>query len=281
MNDDFRPPADPEDPSAQPDPVPADAPAEPAQSDAPGLEAFAAETQALFESDFDPEAALDAIISGQAAAQLAALETAEPEEEAPVVRRALPPVYEPVAYTPALAMPGGESLRRGSPGALAAGLVLIALGGGLTAALSLGQPLDPLLLTVAGLGGLALVLLAHWLGSGRWARGVLFVALALLLPGALVAATILVPGFALTSTWPLLLSALGVACLLTAALGRPRSASIALLGAALIVAGAVGTLFTFGFLPAAWLEPGRTLAPALLIVFAILWALPLVIRRRT
>jgi hypothetical protein len=63
MNDDFRPPADPEDPSDQADSAPADALPEPAPSDAPGLEAFAAETQALFESDFDPEAALDAIRS--------------------------------------------------------------------------------------------------------------------------------------------------------------------------------------------------------------------------
>jgi hypothetical protein len=238
------------------------------------LAGFAAETQALFESDFDAEAALNAIISGAAAAELEEVLDEAGEPPPP------PLMYEPIVYQPALAMPPPDILRRGAVGSVMPALALIALGAWLTVTNSVGLAPPTGLVTAVVICALALVLLAHWLAGGRWSRGLLFVGL--LIPG-IAAFGFATFEFALIDFvrgWPLLLAIAGACILLTAVLGRPVSRRWFAPGILLIVAGIVGTLALLGFVPGSMLIFVAQVTPVICVAVVILLLLPFVVRRR-
>lgn len=244
---------------------------------ASGLEGFAAQTQALFESDFDAEAALNALIAGQ-------LAEPEPVPDIEVMerpaRRGLPSLYERADYQPALAMPGFDVWRPGSPGSVAAGLVLIVLGAWLTLTHASGSPPDTWLVAAAVLGGITLTLLAHWLGSGRWSRGSLFFALLIFSSAAVVLAAVQFDLIDLVRGWPLFIVGGGAAALISAVIGRPLDRRIVTVGILLIFAGLFGLIMTnMSFSPTA-IATAAAFAPVVLVILIILWVLPLVVRRR-
>lgn len=226
--------------------------------------------QALFDAGFDVEAALGALSFEH--------EDDVDGEAAPSAIR-LPP-FTPSNYHPRLPVPPLIRVRRGQPGSLIPALTLIGTGAWLTVAQVTNTAIDPLLVGAVLAGGLLLTFVAVWLGNGRWPRGLLLAVLVALI-GAGGGALILGSGLvnALTA-YPLLLSALGVAILLTAFLARPLDRP--LLGPALvfITAGIVGYLVLNGALPPGLLSGAAAYWFVPAIILLILIALPLFVRRR-
>lgn len=249
-----------------------------AADSASGLEGFAAQTQALFESDFDAEAALNALIAGQLA-EPAPLPDAETTDR-PAARKGLPALYERVDYQPALAMPGFDVWKPGSLGSVVAGLVLIALGAWLTLANTSGAPPAPWLVAAAVLGGITLSLLAHWLGGGRWNRGSLFFALLVLISAGIVLSAVQFDLIDLVRGWPLFVIGAGAAALISAAIGRPLDRRLVTVGILLVFAGLFALIMTNLIFPSSVIATAAAAAPVVLVVVVILWILPLVVRRR-
>ncbi|MFN8378439.1 MAG: hypothetical protein U0452_07180 [Anaerolineae bacterium] len=226
--------------------------------------------QALIDSGFDVEAALGALSFEH--------DDGADEDSAPSAIR-LPP-YTPSNYRPRLPVPSPIRVRRGQLGSLVPALALIGVGAWLTAAQVTGTTLDPLLVGAVLTAGLMLSFLAAWIGNGRWSRGLLLVVL-LAVVGAGGGALVLNAGlFNALGAYPLLLSALGVAILITAFISRPSERT--LLGPALvfITAGIVGYLVLNGAVPSGLLSGAAAywFVPALILL--ILVALPLFFRRR-
>ena len=164
---------------------------------------------------------------------------------------------------------------------LAVGGLLIALGViYLWPALSGGYILVPgAILAIAALG-VTLSLLAHWLNSGRRARGSLFLALVGLLWGLLTGVYLLDPGSAnVGRSWPLYVLALGGAALVTFLGDRRRDRRLFAPGFVLTIAGLVGLLAMGDQLPAEVMTLARQGWPWILGALALLGLLPLTIRR--
>lgn len=238
----------------------------------------------LFQSDFDVEAALNALLAANVAPPTVEDEDLADEEDEPDARAsyraAVPAQYEPVAYVPQMAMPRAETLRRGSLGSLAAALSLIAIGAWLTLTLSSGAQVDSLQLAAAAGAGVTLTLLAHWLGTGRWSRGVLFFALLVLSMVGLGLAYFVFDLLDFPRAWPLVLTGFGVAALLTAVLGRPFGRSLFTSALVLIIAGLVGAIASSGLLDATFTASAATYWPVALVTVLVLWLLPRLARRR-
>ena len=226
--------------------------------------------QALFDAGFDVEAALGA---------LSFEHEDETGQDGPPPALRLPP-FTPSNYQPRLPVPPLLRVRRGQPGSLIPALTLIGVGAWLTVAQVTNTAIDPSLVSAVLAGGLLLTFVAVWLGSGRWPRGLLLAVLVALI-GAGGGALILGAGLGnALSAYPLLLSALGVAILLTAFLARPLDRP--LLGPALvfITAGIVGYLVLNGAIPAGLLSGAAAYWFVPAIILLILIALPLFVRRR-
>lgn len=226
--------------------------------------------QALFDAGFDVEAALGA---------LSFEHEDETGQDGPPPALRLPP-FTPSNYQPRLPVPPLLRVRRGQPGSLIPALTLIGVGAWLTVAQVTNTAIDPSLVGAVLAGGLLLTFVAVWLGSGRWPRGLLLAVLVALI-GAGGGALILGAGLGnALSAYPLLLSALGVAILLTAFLARPLDRP--LLGPALvfITAGIVGYLVLNGAIPAGLLSGAAAYWFVPAIILLILIALPLFVRRR-
>ncbi len=161
-------------------------------------------------------------------------------------------------------------------------LVLIGLGGWLTFAVTVPNavPTSPLVLVFAVGAALVVTMLAFWVASGRWSRGVLFFALlALLTTGALYYETTL--NLAYSITGPLVLATAGLAFALTGLLAKPTDSRLLLPGILLLAAAAVNLAITIGYLPN-WLMTGAaSYWPVLAVVVVVLWLLPVLLRRRS
>lgn len=164
--------------------------------------------------------------------------------------------------------------------ALPVGLLLIALGVILVwPVFSGGYILVPAAIAAIVTVGVALSLIAHWLSSGRRARGALFIALGLLLGGLLTAVFALQPeGADVTRYWPLYIVALGGTLLLTFLGDRRRDRRFMLPGVILAVGGLVALAGTLGQLPPDLFDLVEQFWPWVLVVLA-LGMLPLAIRR--
>ena len=188
------------------------------------------------------------------------------------------------AFVPEMQLPPLTTLKRGQLGSVVPALLLIGIGAWLMLLTTTGTQLDPLLLALVIGGGIVLSLLAQWIGTGRWSRGVLFFALAaLLLTGAVAGINAFAQqsgGIDLVQGYPLLIAALGLAFVLDGILARPASARVITPGLLLIVAGGVGLAVTLNLLPTSLLDFAAPLLPVVLVIVAVLLLLPLIFRRR-
>jgi hypothetical protein len=224
--------------------------------------------QALFDAGIDVDAALGALSFELASGSY--------DEQQTATRL---PVFTPPDYKPRLKMPAPIRLHRAHPGSVIPALVLIGVGAWLTLANASGTPADPALVGLILTGGLMLSFFVEWLFNGRWARGLLLVALMAAF-GAGGAALIAQSGVENTlRAYPLLLSALGVAIVLCGLLARPVERVLLGPGMAFITAGIVGFLVLDGVIAASVLSTAAAFwfVPAFIVLLLLL--LPVVFRR--
>ncbi|MDX1993254.1 MAG: hypothetical protein SF029_12750 [bacterium] len=171
------------------------------------------------------------------------------------------------------------TMARGQLASVIPALVLIALGAFLTFLLASGATLNTGLVGVLGTGVMAVLLLSHWLSSGRWARGAAFVGFGLLLSLGMIGGLSQAPEIG-ADGWPLLIVAWGMALLLAAFLAQPTHARAAFVGLALIVGGVVTLALTLNLLNVDLTGTVETFWPVVAVIAGILLLLPLVARRR-
>ncbi|MCZ2097345.1 MAG: hypothetical protein LC121_14000 [Anaerolineae bacterium] len=176
-------------------------------------------------------------------------------------------------------MPPLMTLRRGQLGSVIPALLLIGFGAWLTLTTTGGTPPDPLLVAGVVVGGIVLTLLAQWLGSGRWSRGVIFFALLIVLIAGVAVFSVQPGGIDLGRGYPLLIAALGLAMMLSGILARPVTPRLFAPGALLVVAGLTGLAITLGLLPGDLTALATPLAPVVLGIALVLFLLPLIFRR--
>lgn len=211
----------------------------------------------------------DATASGlpETAGESAALPTAPPAQP-----DTLPPALSRGAAT-------SRPSFRLRPASAIGGLLLIALGViFLWPLFSGGFILVPAAILAITALGIALGLTAHWVATGRQARGALFVALMIVLWGGLTAIFILEPSSDVARGWPLYVITLGFAVLLAFLGDRWRDRRMLVPGIILTVAGLLALVTTMGQLPAGLSDLARQAAPWVLIALA-LGLLPLAFRR--
>lgn len=214
-----------------------------------------------------------------ALAAVATLSEIMPQREAEAEARADARHSAP-AFVPAMRLPPLMTLKRGHLGSMVPALLLIALGAWLTLTTTGGAPPEPQLVAAVVLGGIVVSLLAQWLGSGGWSRGVLFFALLILFLAGVIVFSVQPNGIDLARGYPLLLVALGLAVALSGVLARPLNAKLLAPGALLVLAGGVALGVTLDFIPGTLVAAFVPFAPVVLGVVLILWLLPLVFRRR-
>ena len=130
-----------------------------------------------------------------------------------------------------------------------------------------------------GIGVLALSLVMRFLLNARRERGLFFIGVIVLFWLGLVVSAIY-GGFDIGQVWPLAISAIGLAMIVTFVFERTHDRGLLLPGLLLILAGGAMLLFTFGILSSSVLSNVALYWPALLLL-AALALLPRVIRSRT
>ncbi|MCC7450324.1 MAG: hypothetical protein IT324_23095 [Anaerolineae bacterium] len=129
-----------------------------------------------------------------------------------------------------------------------------------------------------GIGVLALSLVMRFLLNARRERGLFFIGvIALLWIGLII--VVIYGGFDIGQVWPLAVSAIGLAMIVTFVFERSHDRGLLLPGLILILAGGVMLPFTFGMLSNSLLSSVALYWPALLLL-AVLALLPRVIRSR-
>lgn len=245
------------------------------------------ESASQFESampldELDIDAALAAVsslsdvIAEQVAAEEARLAAQAAAEQAAAERQAR--LEHPELF---FSLPTPVVLKRGHPASVIPGVLLIAVGSWLTFVLTTSStPPDNGLIIAIAIGSVALALLAHWLGSGRWARGAFFMGITLLaLAGGIL--VLVQPGTPdLAAGWPLLVIAPGLALLLAAFLTRPAEKRLILPGLILTLSGVMAFALLAGLLGEQIASFIRALWPAAVAILVILLLLPLIVRRR-
>jgi hypothetical protein len=230
----------------------------------------------------DIEAALAAVstlsdmLAEQEAAEQARIAQIEAEAQAAAERQAR--LEHPEQFFP---VPPMSVLHRGQMVSVVPALLLIGIGAWLTFSFTTKAPPDASLIIAIGLGGIGLVLLVRWLGSGRWARGSLFSGLSLLFTAGLLFFLLSSPSPGLLQGWPLLLIGIGIAAALTGFLALPRHRRLLLSGLGLIVAGIAGSIVTMDILSNDFVTTVASLWPIALIAVAIVWLLPVIFRQRS
>jgi hypothetical protein len=205
-------------------------------------------------------------------------EPAEPDER---VRTQVLEERPPVRARRMLAEPPSITLRRGQPASVVPALIFIGVGAWLTFAMSAPGSVSasPALVTAVLGGALIVTLLAQFVTSGRWSRGVFFFAvLALLVGGALYYQSMSPATAALTA--PLILLAVGVAFALTGFMARPTDRRLLLPGAAFVMLAALALVIALGVLPVPLTSQMTPFWPIVVAVLALIWLLPVVFKRR-
>jgi len=181
----------------------------------------------------------------------------------------------------AMSVPPPTILRRGQLASVVPALLLMGVGAWLTFAQSVPgvMQISPALVAGALAGVLIITLLAQWLHSKRWSRGVFFfAALALLVSGSYVFST-LSPNNAVMLP-PLLLLSAALAFALTGLLSRPADRHLMLPAALFAVAAVIALLAALGIVPSQILAGAAPLWPIVVGALAVIWLLPVVLRRR-
>ncbi|MBE2272009.1 MAG: hypothetical protein IAE80_27485 [Anaerolinea sp.] len=245
---------------------------------APPITAFPETTAVSDESLWNAYFPDNGVDIDAALAAVASLNEPVTQQEAEdIALDAAPPPMQPTAYVPQLVMPPLSRLKRGHPGSLIPALLLIGLGAWLTLTTTSGATIDPLLVTAVVIGGAAFALLAQWIGSGRWSRGTLLFGVLIALVFALAFAV--TRGINLLQTYPLILSAAGVALILAGVLSRPPLRRAFLPGMLLVAGGIAGMVVTMGILPSNWLPLAVNAAPVVALAILVLLIAPALLNR--
>jgi hypothetical protein len=266
-------------PVETPPPSPADVPAE-SSADFPvdfSPEFAPPQRAESYSSDLDVDAALAAVASlSDVMAEQEAAEQAKVDAEAIAAEEAAQqaiPVTRQVMPRPPLV-----TLRRGQPASVVPAVLLMGIGAWLTFALTTSAAPDSTAITLVVVAGLILALMAHWLSSGRWSRGVFFFGTLILLNAAALAFLTQPFSPGLPRGWPLLLVAGGLAFVLTAFLTRPRERRMALPGILLILGGLTGLGFGLGVSDGQILASIAPLWPVAVAAVVIVWLLAIMAR---
>jgi hypothetical protein len=229
----------------------------------------------------DIEGALAAVssLSDMLAEEEAAEQTrlAQAEAQARTVAEQQARVEHPELFFP---MPLPVTLYRGHVASVVPALLLILTGAWLTFTLTTSTPPDPALLAVIVSGSIAVTLLVRWLASGRWARGTLFFALLLLFIGLTIMYLMQPSAPGLVQGWPLLLVAVGAACLLAGLMGQPVDRRMLLPAVAFAVAGFAALAWTTATISSALMSAAASFWPIVALVIVVIWLLPVVFRQR-
>lgn len=226
--------------------------------------------------DLDIEAALASVSSlSDVIAEQEAQEAAERTRHEEAQRRRDEQEAQRAAYY--LPRPSMHTLQRGQMGSVIPALMLILLGAGLTFALSSEDTtLSGGMIALITMGAFGVLLIAQWLSSGRWSRGALFGGLSLILvAGGLYFLANNEPG---VDGYPLLLSAIGVAAVLSGILAPVLSKHQFFVGIAFIVAGLVSYGVNVSDADLQSLNPGLLIG--VVVAIAVLYIAPLAMRRR-
>jgi hypothetical protein len=231
---------------------------------------------ASIERDVDVDAALQSVSAlSDVIAQQEAEEAAERARAEAEIREAEEARQRRASYY--MPRPPLLSIQRGQLTSVVPALLLIAVGAWLTFAFATAPP-DPLTIGMVLVGSVGVLLLNQWLVSGRWAQGALFNGLALLLTvGTLYLLTRTDgPG---SAGWPLLITSVGAAALLSGLLSRQPGRLQMAAGIVIIAAGAAGYAVTSGALttPEAIITNA---GPIFLVVVVVLILLPMLFTRR-
>ncbi|MBK8020392.1 MAG: hypothetical protein IPK19_02940 [Chloroflexi bacterium] len=203
----------------------------------------------------------------------------EADDMARVERAAEPKRIERAVRQAGIPAPQGMTLRRGQLASAIPALLLIVIGGGWTFANTTGGQIAPNLLFGGAAALVAAVFVLGWLSFGRWARGLLFLAALVAATIGLIAFTLTTPGLELTTSYPLLLAAPGLACLIAAVLARPASTRLLVLAVLLIAGAAVGIAYNAGLFPLDLTPYLQYLLPVTGGVLLLLWAIGALARR--
>ncbi|MEM6528757.1 MAG: hypothetical protein AAF653_10725 [Chloroflexota bacterium] len=195
---------------------------------------------------------------------------AEAEAEQEEAERILTAMADPMNAPQSLQM------RPGSPAAVLPGLALVAVGIWLTYAFATETAPSGGVVTTVLMAVVALALFSTWIGTGRWNRGALFLAL---VTGAMAVAAALSGVLPLMGV-PVAVFVLALALILTGVMARPFSGRFVLPGVILLVAGAVTTAFNLSVIPPVVVSVLRTGWIAVAVVSVIILLLPLVNRIR-
>lgn len=179
--------------------------------------------------------------------------------------------------------PPASTLHRGQLASVVPALLLMGVGAYLTFLLTTSDVVlgVPAILALA-VGGLGAMLVIQWISSARWATGSLFIGLVLLLTGGTVAFLILGDTLSLIEGYPLLLTAIGLAFVLTDVL-VPSGRRVWLVGLLLGIAGLAGLVVTRQLLPSDVTAILSNLLPVAIGIVVVLVIAPLFQRlvRRT
>jgi hypothetical protein len=230
----------------------------------------------------DIEAALAAVstlsdvMAEQEAAEQARVVRIEAEAQAKAERQAR--MDNPERF---FAVPPMTILKRGQLASIIPAIWLIGIGAWLTFTLATTRtaPDTSLLIVVIALG-LGLTFIARWTASHRWARGSLFFGLVCLFFGGLFFYVNQPNAFGFASAWPLFITAIGLAMLLTRILTVPADKRLTYPSMIFIVAGLVGAVITMGLLPTNVKLMAASLWPVAVVIIVVIWLFPLVFRQR-
>lgn len=230
----------------------------------------------------DIEAALAAVsslsdvVAEQEAAELSRIAKIEAEAQAKAERQAR--MDNPERFFP---VPPMTTLKRGQMTSIIPAVWLIGLGAWLTFTLTTSKVApDTNIINLVVMLGLGITLLSRWLSSRRWATGSLFFGLVSLLVGALFFYLLQPASPGITNGWPLFMTAIGLAGLLTRFLSHPADSRLTFPSLILIIAGIAGSVMTLGLLNTNVTFIAASLWPVAIVIIVLIWVLPLVFRQR-
>lgn len=186
---------------------------------------------------------------------------------------------EPNTYDSIFPRPPVSVLHRGQLASIIPAILLIGIGGYL-AFLMMGtqEALNPATIAPIAIGGFAVILLAQWISSARWAMGSFFIAALILLIGGTAAYLVLPNNLSLAQGWPLLFTAAGTAFVISD-LFVPSGRRLWLVGLILAISGLAGTVATSNLLGEGVQQVIGTLWPVAIIIILVLLIAP-VLRRQ-
>lgn len=172
------------------------------------------------------------------------------------------------------------ALHRGQLASVIPAFTLIGIGAYLTFVLTMTDTqVSASLLIGLLIGGFGLMFIASWLSSSRWARGNLFIGMILLLMGATLAYLILPNRIDLATGYPLLLTALGTAFVVTDVV-TPSERRLWFLGLLIAIVGLIAFTVTAHLIDTSILAINQTVLGLCLLLLALFLLVPLLRSRQ-